>query len=509
MIATLMAPEAHGSDASLQDLPPELLRLASQLHRISQERAAGGTFVEREDRAWEVFVQMYEWTLGTSLREHPLAQPGLEYPCPRKCGGRMRIQREQQRRKIAGRLAPISYNRDYGRCDRCGISGAPLDWELGLADQAISIGLLKRVCHAGVACRSFGDAHEILEEHTMVKMSAKHIRELTENEGRRIAQARDEEARAYAEDRLALAGPTDPPKLIVVVADGGRVQTREGFEERGSQSRTVQFEANDAAQQENRPERWKEDKVGVVYDAVAKPDLGRTTSEKYDGAKALTKTYVATMHPWKLFGWMLRVEALKRGYEKAETKLFLADGAPNIRELRNLQFPETVFILDWAHAAEHVSTCAKALFGEGTDKARGWYHEQKSMLWDGKRDELIAELKKQSRRLGAPGKNEPVGSPRTVLHRDADSYFPNNRDAIDYPGFRAKGWPIGSDHAAYCTSFRICGTDWGYLRRSRNRLPGCALGNEFVGRANRIVPLSSTRAVWSSPSRANRTAVRQ
>ena len=80
-----------------------------------------------------------------------------------------------------------------------------MDWELGLADQAISIGLLKRVCHAGVACRSFGDAEEILAEHSMVEMSAKHIRELTENEGRRVAQARDEEARAYAENRLAVS----------------------------------------------------------------------------------------------------------------------------------------------------------------------------------------------------------------------------------------------------------------------------------------------------------------
>jgi hypothetical protein len=31
-----------------------------------------------------------------------------------------------------------------------------------------------------------------------------------------------------------------------------------------------------------------------------------------------------------------------------------------------------------------------------------------------------------------------------VLHQNAYSYFPNNQDAMDYPGFRAKGWPIGS-----------------------------------------------------------------
>lgn len=443
MSATLTVPEVHGRSTSPQGIPAELLGLAIQLHRISQEGAAGGTFVEREERAWEVLRRIYQWTLGTSLREHPLAQPGLEHRCP-KCGGRLRIARKQQHRKIASRLGPISYNRDYLRCDRCGITGAALDWELGLADQAISVGLLKRVCHAAVVCRSFEDAHEILKEHALVDMSAKHVRELTENEGRRVAQARDAEAAAYAEHRLALAGPANAPKLLVVVADGGRVQTREGFEEWGSRSRApAEPEASNAAQHEKRPDRWKEDKIGVVYDAVAKLEP-ETTAEKYCGAKARAKTYVATLQPWKSFGWMLRVEAQKRGYEKAKTKLFLADGAQHIREVKNDHFWDAVFILDWAHAAEHVSTCAKALFGEGTDKARGWYHEHRAMLWDGKRDELIAELEKQSRRLGSPGKDEPEGSARMVLHRDAYSYFPNNRDAIDYPSFRAKGWPIGS-----------------------------------------------------------------
>lgn len=401
MSATLTAPEVHGRSACPQGIPAELLGLAIKLHRISQEGAAGGIFVEREERAWEVLRRLYQWTLGTSLREHPLAQPGLEHRCP-KCGGRLRIARKQQHRKIASRLGAISYNRDYLRCDRCGITGAALDWELGLADQAISIGLLKRVCHAAVVCRSFEDAHEILKEHALVEMSAKHVRELTENEGRLVAQARDAEAAAYAARRLVLAGPVNAPKLLVVVADGGRVQTREGFEERGARSR-VQAEpkASDAARHEKRPDRWKEDKIGVVYDAVAKPEP-ETTAEKYCGAKARTKTYAATLQPY------------------------------------------AAFILDWAHAAEHVSACAKALFGEGTDEARGWYHEHRNMLWDGKRDELIAELERQSRRLGSPREDEPEGSPRRVLHRDAYSYFPNNRDAIDYPSFRAKGWPIGS-----------------------------------------------------------------
>jgi hypothetical protein len=429
------------------DLPVQLLRWARQLYAITREGAKGGAFVDREERVWVILIQIYVWVMGESLRGHPLAQRDLEHPCS-KCGGKIRIQRVQQHRKIAGRLGTIACYRDYGRCDRCGISGAPLDFELGLGD-AISAGLLKRVCHAAVVCRSFQDARDILQEHAMVKMSAKRVRELAEAEGRRVAQARDSQARAYAQHRLGVAEPQQAPRLIVVGADGGRVQTREEFAQWGSQARQdlsrahAEKEAAEGASQKEPPERWKEDKVGVVYDAVAKPQPGVKHGE-YRGAKAKVKTYVATMQPWDSFGWMLRLEAERRGYVKAQTRLFLADGAQHIRDAWQKHFHESVFILDWAHGSEHLGNCAKALFGEGSEKARGWYLKHKDMLWEGKLDALIEELEKQSRRLGKPEDGDSPANPRKVLHTNAYSYFPNNRAAMDYPRFRAQGWPIGS-----------------------------------------------------------------
>ena len=176
---------------------------------------------------------------------------------------------------------------------------------------------------------------------------------------------------------------------------------------------------------------------------VAKPQSATTYGE-YGGAEAKIKTYVATMQPWESFGWFLRVEAEQRGYAKAKTKLFLADGAPHIRDLQRLHFPDATFILDWPHGVEHVSASARAAFGDGTAQAKTCYVEHRQMLWDGKVDALIRELEKLAHRAGAPRDEDPEGSPRKVLHRNAYSYFPNNREAMAYPAFRAKGWPIGS-----------------------------------------------------------------
>ncbi|MFH1725762.1 MAG: hypothetical protein ABII00_14220 [Elusimicrobiota bacterium] len=328
-----------------------------------------------------------------------------------------------------------------------------MDWALGLPDEDISIGMLERVCHASMVARSFADASKITEVHDMVDIRAKRVRELAEGEGRRLAEVRDRQAQAYEQHQLEIT-PEQSPALLVVCADGGRVQTRTAFAERGAKAKERRVEApahterkgtdsTPQKQQEQRKEHWKENKVGVVYDAVARPQSAAAYGE-YRGAEAKIKTYVATMQPWESFGWFLRVEAEKRGYAKAKAKLFLADGAPHIRDLQRLHFPDATFILDWPHATEHVSASARAAFGDGTAEAQAWYAEHRQMLWDGKVDALIHDIEKLAHRAGAPRDEDPEGSPRKVLHRNASSYFPNNREAIAYPNFRAKGWAIGS-----------------------------------------------------------------
>lgn len=406
--------------AGAAEFTPELLGMLSKLQHLAQETAAGKTFVAVEGPILDICRQMGQWALERAVRSHPLAEPEQEHRCP-DCGGRLRILRHAQRREIKSRLGAISYNRPYGTCDRCKRSGAPMDWELGLSpDVAVSIGVLERGCHASVVARAFSAASEIMKVHGEVDLSAKYIRTLAEGEGRKLVLERGRQVAAYREEKLAVTPEKGPP-LIVVCADGGRVQTR----------------------QDDASKRWKEDKIGVVYEGVVQPPESGDR-EKYRGAKAKVKTYVASMVPWESFGWMLRLEAENRGYTKAREKVFLSDGAESIHELQKFHFEDATRILDWAHAAEHVSACAKAAFGEGTDKAGIWYLEHRQMLWDGKTDDLILDIQKLADRAGAPRKDDADGSIRKVLNQNAYSYFPNNKKAIDYPTFRAKGWPIGS-----------------------------------------------------------------
>ncbi len=415
---------------------------------------------ELVDRVEESASRIARKLLESRLEEDPRSNPAN--PVCRKCQNKLRIQELAQRRILQTTLGEMEYRRAYGVCDRCGHTAAPLDEALGIPAFGPSVDARQKICHAAVVGRSFEDGHEILNVHAGIELSAKHVRSVAEKEGRDLAEERGKEVAAYREGKMELACAT-ATELIVVTADGGRVQTRAAL-------------AN---------ERWKEDKVGIIYDAVACPESQAKPGE-YQGAKAQTKTYAATLESWESMGWMLRLEAERRGYAKALHKVFVADGAKHIRELKNLQFPETVFILDWAHAAQHLADCAKAFFGEGTEKAARWYDKHKEMLWEGLSAEIIQNLQKLSRRLGLPKESDPESSPRRILHQNAFSYFPNNQDAIRYPYFRSQGWPIGSgvaEGAIKQFALRLKGSEkfWN-LSGAEEMLALCALYHSEDGR---------------------------
>lgn len=250
-----------------------------------------------------------------------------------------------------------------------------------------------------------------------VTISAKRVQLITERVGATMMRERDAATASFLTSRSKASRPVEPAALMVITADGGRVQTR----------------------QKEPTQKWKEDKVGVVYDAIPTPEK---PGEKYRGPKPNRRSVTATLASWDVLGDHLGALGEKRGYHYARQKVFISDGALSIRSLRERCFPDAVFILDWAHAAEHLNQCAIAIFGPGP-KATRWYERQKERLWNGHTKRLIAEIARQSRRQGRPAKSAQDNDPCRIL-RNHLTYFRGNRLGLDYPAFRKKGWPIGS-----------------------------------------------------------------
>lgn len=423
------------------------------------------TLSEIEKKVAEGASKLAKLLLAQRLQVDPRADAEGVYLCPH-CEGKLRIQEGAQVRTLSTVFGEVAYQRPYGTCDRCQVSFAPMDCALGIPPSGGSIKRTQQVCHAAVTARSFETAAEILQEHDGIGLSAKQVRIIAECEGEKLVTQNASEVEAFRSGKLTFS-QTNAPDLIVVTADGGRVQTRQP--EEGNM--------------------WKEDKVGGVYDAVPREDPIATTAEKYVGAKAHIKTYVASMVGWEAFGWMLCVEAMRRGYQHAKAKLFISDGALALKSLRHMHFSDATFILDWYHAVQHLADCAQAALGGSPQDWVPWYEEMKQKLWEGQVDTILSAIQKESLRVGKPEAKESDNSPRVVLHRNL-GYFANNREGLAYPQFRAQGWPIGSgiaEGAVKQFGMRLKGSEkfwngFGFGKGADEMLALCALHLSEDGR---------------------------
>ena len=243
----------------------------------------------------------------------------------------------------------------------------------------------------------------------------KQIQRWGEALGQTLVTERHQQLELFKQGELP-ACKENEHELLVIGMDGGRVQTREKSEETGS--------------------RWKEDKVLTI-----------TSCLKGDGQekppKKLVTTCIATMQDAHAFGEMARLEAEKRGIRRAVEVIGIHDGGNWIDPLWETHFASHPRVLDYYHAAEHLHEAAKAASPSDPKAADQLADNWVTLLWEGRGDELIEQLKQMSRQAGEPLESDPQNHPSKVLATNA-GYFEKHKEHIDYPAYRAKGWPIGS-----------------------------------------------------------------
>jgi hypothetical protein len=265
------------------------------------------------------------------------------------------------------------------------------------------------------ANHSFDNAARALNIDWKMEWDGKQIQRWAEALGQTLVDARDKELKAFKKGILP-ACKANEHELLVIGMDGGRVQTREKSQETGS--------------------RWKEDKVLTI-----------TSCLKGDGKekppKKLLSTFVATMGDARAFSPLARMEAERRGIRNAVEVIGIHDGGNWIDPLWEERFGCHARILDYYHALEHLNDSAKAAFPSDAAEARTLGNNLETLLWDGKTDLLLAKLGELSSQAGEPSESDPASHPRKVLAQNV-GYFQKHRDQIDYPTYRARGWPIGS-----------------------------------------------------------------
>jgi len=306
------------------------------------------------------------------------------------------------------------------------------DWGLP-AEVLLTSRAARRVAREGTL-HSFDQAALALNEDWGTRLDGKQIQRWSEAIGRTVVSARDAEVRAF-EQGTRPATSANAPALLVIGMDGGRVQTLEKQGENGS--------------------RWREDKVGAITSYLP----GDGTPEHRP--QPLVTTYVATMDKTEGFGKLVHVEAERRGLRQSPTVLVMGDGGNWIDPLSKRERLHDQRIVDYYHAAEHLYEAARAALGKEAFESLVLAEQLKDLLWDGRLDQVIAMLKTHGDRLGPPQKSDGPDHPRRVLANSV-GYFQTHRHHMDYPTYRAKGWPIGSgvtESAVKLFNKRVKGTE--------------------------------------------------
>ncbi len=219
---------------------------------------------------------------------------------------------------------------------RCGASRYPLDDRLGVAG-FVSPHARKLLTLAG-ASWSFAAAAAHLTEFCGLRTCDQTIRAVCFEEAGLVADWLHGDPAAGA----AFAAASGD---IELQTDGTMVNTWEG---------------------------WREMRLGVF----ARRERGRpATAAEWDTRRLpppSARVLFAGVETAEHFGPRTRRWASRLGIRDAAEITVLADGADWIRNQTRRQLPGAAQLLDIFHASEHLADCAKALYGEGSARARAW-----------------------------------------------------------------------------------------------------------------------------------------
>jgi hypothetical protein len=165
--------------------------------------------------------------------------------------------------------------------------------------------------------------------------------------------------------------------------------------------------------------------VGLIFTPGAQGEAGRARAAA--GLEGLAE-----------LGERMRKQAGQVGIDNARRWVALTDGGAGLEEFVGVYFPRCECILDFYHAAEHLSGLAKALRPgdeEGAKALAGaWCHALKH--------EGGAAALAQLRGLDLGGRKRDIRE----AHRLLIGYLERNEHRMDYPRYQREGLLIGSGH---------------------------------------------------------------
>jgi hypothetical protein len=269
----------------------------------------------------------------------------------------------------------------------------PLDEELGLLPGSLSPQFQDHLSRLA-AWMPFDQAAEMLAALTGVQVSEATTRRQTYTAGAAYEGVQAAQVAAPEEP----ASPVRADKLVLS-ADGAMVPLVHG--------------------------QWAE----VKTLAIGEVPVGQEAGEVH----CTHLSYFSRMSEATLFAEQATVETMRRGVVDAPQVCAVMDGAEWIDGLVDLHCPDAQRILDFPHAAGYVSEIGRLAGLVDPEQTSPWLATQLHTLKHEGPQAVLAEL-------GTLCEHAP---PDQEMHRHL-AYLQKRSKRMQYPLYRAAGWPIGS-----------------------------------------------------------------
>jgi hypothetical protein len=311
-------------------------------------------------------------------------------------------------------MGTVACRRAYYYCGRCGRGLFPWDETVGLTARSFTPAAEQLVSLAGLLSDSFQEAAQrVLPEMAGLRVAETTVQRTTESVGERIAEHR------RGGRTFGFRHPWEWYKDV-----HGRTCAYVSLDLTG-----VRQQAKGGGQAEGRMPY-----VAMVYNPV--PELPKECPHQPPAKAALQARYLSGLYDLDELGLQLRKQAGQVGMDRAEVWIGLSDGGNGLEEFIRRNFPrDPVVILDFWHAADHLTGLAKVLHPEDEDR-RGelvgsWCHTMKH---------------EGGRRLVEVLRAYPLPHKKAAQEKHAEvvNYLENNSHRMNYPEYIANGWMIGS-----------------------------------------------------------------
>jgi hypothetical protein len=393
----------------------EVAREVNQLLRVifNGRRQSGRLDLE----ATEMVVRSVMHQAGAAVLTRLLcfASPDADQriiPC--SCG-RQGHYRELRSKPVLTAVGMVEVLRPYYLCPHCHTGQFPADLELDIENTEFSPGVRRMQAVVGQEA-PFDHGRQQMKLLADLEVSTKSVERTAEAIGGDIAQGEQKAIQqAMQLDLPVIVGQPIPILYIQMDGTGIPVVKKETV---GRQGKT-----------EGRPAHTREVKFGCAFTQT------RWDKEGYPIRDPDSTTYTGAIENAEEFGKRIYLEAWNRGWNHAEKKVVIGDGAEWIWNLADLYFPGAIQIVDLYHARQHLWNVARKLHPNDEANQKVWMKvHQKRLLDKGKIEKLVLSLR------SIDSTNPEV---LENIRIEAD-YFEKNAARMRYPKFRRQHLFVGS-----------------------------------------------------------------